>query len=48
LYGATPICFLATERRFQPGDSLTAVIRADKLHFFDPDTGQSVVRQPGN
>jgi len=40
--GPTPICCAASHRRFQRGDTLAARIRADKIHLFDPDTGQSV------
>ena len=42
--GPTPICCTTGQRHFQRGDTLTARIRADKTHFFDPDTGRTVAR----
>ena len=40
--GDTPMCSVASHRRFQPGDTLTATIRSDRIHFFDPKMGKSV------
>jgi multiple sugar transport system ATP-binding protein len=42
--GETLVSHVASDRRFRRGDTLTASIRADKLHFFDPRTGKSVPR----
>jgi multiple sugar transport system ATP-binding protein len=46
--GETPICSAASHRHFRRGETLTALIRADKIHFFDPDTGQSVAHGATN
>ena len=42
--GTTLTCSATGHRHFKRGDTLTARIRADRVHFFKPDTGKSVHR----
>ena len=46
--GAIPICSVGSHRHFRRGDRITALIRADRIHFFDPNTGKSIAKGATN